>query len=158
MRPAAQVALPLRGHSYPGQDRLSGAAILPLVFSGSACRLAGFVGQPHVFGVCGFVRCELVMEARNLLLVVSELGGCCRGSLAQRRKTVGQFGEVLWPVDPTPCGPPRRPGDVRPPPGGACGCAVDRGFGAARTVPAGVQYGICLFNGLLCPLAYFVPP
>src|SRR5215831_4636752 len=57
-----------------------------------------------------------------------------------------------------PCTPPRRLGDVRPLPGGACGCAVDHGFGAAPAVPGDVQYGIRLVNGLLCPLACIVRP
>ena len=63
----------------------------------------------------------------------------------------------MLPVDGMPRTPPRRPGDVRPLPGGACGCAVDRGFGAAPAVPDDVQYGIRLVNGLLCPLACIVP-
>ena len=73
-----------RDHSGGLVAGVGALAVLPLGFAGPARRLTGLAGQALVSGVCGFAGCELVMDAGNFLLAVSELGGRRRGSLAQR--------------------------------------------------------------------------
>ena len=114
-----------------------GATVLPLDFAGPAHRLAGFVGPALVFGVSGVTGCKLVLDAGNLLLGLSELGGCFRGSPAHRQEVASQVGDVMLLGHRPLCVLPHRPGDTRPLPGGACMGAVEGGFGAAYPLLVG---------------------